>query len=406
MPERSYVVYGSVPWDGPWAVDQNLAHAIAARHPVVYIEPPISPLTPIRYGLTSSSAQQARALRDRELRQCERLQAYRPMVLPGIERRTAQMASRPALRAQVRSAVRQAGLAEPIVLAFRGLADLAGAAGEHFRIAVIMDHIASGASLMGRSGRALERDLRSTCEAADAIVVPSYPVRELLAERGFASERLPFGFAADLAPAFDNAASPPEYAGLPRPIIGYTGGIDDRLDFDLIVKLADELAGTIALVGAISPRLSGSAREALASRPNIRLLGPRPRTELPSYIRHLDVALMPYQDSEWIRYASPLKLWEYLYAGPPIVGTGCPELRRYEPPLVHFGEDPGHAVSLVKAVLRDGEQGRERRREVALKNTWDRRAARLDEIVDARLGLGQPHQADAGSPLAAAVGSD
>ena len=50
---------------------------------------------------------------------------------------------------------------------------------------------------------------------------------------------------------------------------------------------------------------------------------------LPAYVRYLDCALLPYVDSEWTRYQSPLKLWEYLYSGAPIVGMGSAELQRY-----------------------------------------------------------------------------
>jgi teichuronic acid biosynthesis glycosyltransferase TuaH len=382
----AYVIYGSMPWQTPWAVDQNLAHALAAKHDVLYVDPPVSPMTPFRRGPRHVSSAELRALVARRIRTDGRLRTFRPLVLPPIEHPISQAISKPMLRRQIRAAVAKAGLAHPVALSFRPLQPLAGAADERLAVAVVMDHLSAGAALMGRDPARLEGELRATCEAADLVVVPSRPVADLLEQRGFSTRRVPFGFAADLAPAFDHATPPPEYAKLPRPILGYTGGIDDRLDFELIVRLADRFGdGSVVFVGPLSPRLSDANLGSLRSRPNIHLLGVRERTELPAYIRHLDVSLMPYVDTEWTRHQSPLKVWEYLYAGPPIVATGSTELRRLPPSLVYFASSPAHAQQLVEQALAAGADGREQRRAHALANTWDHRAAALDDLVVAHL---------------------
>ena len=177
-----------------------------------------------------------------------------------------------------------------------------------------------------------------------------------------------------------------EYRSLPRPLLGYTGSIDDRLDYELIVRLADRFAGgSIVFVGAASPRLSAYARAMLSSRDNIHLLGVRPRMLLPSYVRYLDCALLPYADSEFTRYQSPMKVWDYMYAGVPIVGTGSVDLQRYGAPLVHYAEKADQAVDLAANAIEFGDHGRDQRRRFALDNTWDMRAARLDRLVDEAL---------------------
>ena len=106
---------------------------------------------------------------------------------------------------------------------------------------------------------------------------------------------------------------------------------------------------------------------------------------------------MPYEDSLFTRYQSPMKLWEYLYAGPPIVGAGSVELRGYPPPLVNYGESPGEALAMVEQALADPQTGRDERSRFALANTWDDRASRLDGIVDRRLD-GAPHEPSDGFP--------
>jgi hypothetical protein len=283
----------------------------------------------------------------------------------------------------VRFAVRRwLGRSQPVVLGWRGLEELVGAAEESLRVGVLMDHPAAGAALLGRDPDQLEQEASAICRSSDLICTTSQPMQELLAERGWESELVPFGFPADLAEAFDDCEEPTEYRGLPRPLLGYTGGIDDRLDYHLIVELADRFSGgSLVFVGPVSPRLSQAAQAALASRANVHLLGAKSRSRLPAYISHLDVALLPYEDSLWTRHQSPMKVWEYFYAGPPIVGVGSAELRRYPPPLVNYAEQAGQVPALVERALSEPRTGRTERRSFALANTWEDRAAQIDALV-------------------------
>jgi teichuronic acid biosynthesis glycosyltransferase TuaH len=384
--QRSYVIYAPTAWDGQRQLVHNLAEALAMRHRVLYVDPPVSPLSPIRYGLKPSTWPRLRAVLDRRVRTSGGLQVFSPLVLPPVEHPRMRALSRPLLRAQIAHAVKRASLAEPIVLATRGMPELAGAAREALRVGMFADHPSAGASLMGRDAAALEADASAIYENTDLLCTTSHSLVPLFAERGWHSEVVSAGFAADLADTFDQAVEPAEYAQLPRPLLGYTGSIDDRLDFDVIVQLADHFEqGSLVFVGPVSPRLSTAAHAALAARANIHLLGLRSRTQLPAYIRYLDVALLPYKATVFTRYQSPMKFWEYLYAGAPIVGTGSTELRRYPPPLVNYAESAEDALAMVDLALADPAGGREQRRRFALANTWGDRANELDALVTERL---------------------
>lgn len=387
MTERRYVIYGPTPWDGHRNAAHNYAQALAIHHRVLYIDPPQSPLSPIRYGLRRDTWPRLRSVADRRLRSRGPLTVFGPLSLPPVEDPRMRALSLPLVRTQIRRAVSHAGLDRPVVVAWRALAELTGVANEALRVAVIMDHPAAGAALLDRAAAELEAETSTTCRAADVICATSHPVQELLAERGWASDLLPFGFPGDLAATFDAAVEPREYAALPRPLLGYTGSIDDRLDFKLIIRLADRFShGSLVFVGAISPRLSAQAHRALAARRNIHLLGSRSRTSLPAYIRYLDLALMPYADNLFTRHQSPMKVWEYLYAGPPIVGIASPELRHYPPPLVNYAESADDMLALAERALADPATGRDERRRFALANSWEDRAAQLDEIVEEAIG--------------------
>jgi hypothetical protein len=119
----------------------------------------------------------------------------------------------------------------------------------------------------------------------------------------------------------------------------------------------------------------------------VHLIGARPRATLPSYLAHADCLLIPYRDTVWARHGSPLKLWDYLYAGPPIVGSGYSVLSEYLP-MVSFANDDERFVTQVADAIADGAGGAAQRREFALANTWDERGQELEAIAAAAIANG------------------
>lgn len=384
-----WVVYGSTPWDRAWYDEHNIAHALARDSRVLFVDPPMSPLTPVRGG-----APAAALLRRRPVRSGRNL-VFRPLALPPLEHPSARRWSVPLVRREIARAVRAAGLRSPVVLASRWTPGLEGAAGERARIAIVDDWVPAGAELIGRSPAGLLADLDAACAAADLVVVPSEALRETLGRRGHTAHLLPHGFPGDLRPVYDDAREPDFMRELPRPRLLYAGGIDGRLDFPALERLAASRPdATLVLVGPPSPRLPPAALDGLRDRSNVRLVGRRARDELPAAMVAADCLLLPYLPGEWARHGAPLKLWEYLYAGPPLAGTGYDVLAGYPPPLVHFGEGPGGLAGAVGAALAEQADGSDRRRAFALANTWDHRARALTELVECALAPREPPRAD------------
>lgn len=373
-----WVVYGSAPWAGTWYTEHNLAHALAADARVLFVDPPMSPLTPLRAANTSP-----RDLLRRRPRRAGRVLAVRPLALPPLEHARARALSAPLVRAQVRRAVRAAGLRQPVVLAARGAPGLAGAAGERARIALIQDWVPSGAALLGRAEADLLAEVDDQCRSADAVVVISEALRERLGEGGIDATVVRHGFPADLREQYDRAEVPAMLGRLPRPRLVYAGGIDARLDFAALRDLAGAFPhGSVVLVGPVSPRLDGAALATLSACANAHVLPAVAREQVPGVIAAADCLLMPYVEDEWGRYGSPLKLWEYLYAGAPLAGSGYRVLAEYPPPLVHFASPPARLADVVAAALAEAPESRERRRSFALDNTWDERAGELAALAE------------------------
>jgi hypothetical protein len=139
--------------------------------------------------------------------------------------------------------------------------------------------------------------------------------------------------------------------------------------------------GSIVLMGPVSERLEPTELDSLRSLPNVHFLPPCSRHELPAHVVHLDCALMPYRETEWLRYGAPLKLWDYFFAGPPIVGSGCAALLEHPPPLVHYAKGPDDFARGVATALSAPDIGRSERRQRALANTWSDRAEQLRTVI-------------------------
>jgi glycosyltransferase involved in cell wall biosynthesis len=160
-----------------------------------------------------------------------------------------------------------------------------------------------------------------------------------------------------------------------------------RFDFALVRAAARALPRvTFVLVGPVGlgdPESPGGSAAALASEPNVRLLGAFPQAELPGILAHSDVALLPLLENPHTLSCMPLKLWEYLAAGLPVVSRDLPNLRGLaDERAIRLYRSEAELVTAIARALDDARTGRESRLELARAHAWP---ARIDEI---RLRLG------------------
>jgi glycosyltransferase involved in cell wall biosynthesis len=182
--------------------------------------------------------------------------------------------------------------------------------------------------------------------------------------------------------ARDRSLAGSDVAGLPCPILGFVGNlISLKVDFDLLEAVARARPSwTLVLVGPAG----ADARSALArltELPNVCSFGLRPLEELPSYVAAFDVGLIPYRSNEYTRNCFPLKVYEYLAAGKPVVAAGLPELLGMEPDVV-VAEDRNEFIESVEAALStSGDADVARRQRLAGENSWEQRTERLLSVV-------------------------
>ncbi|WP_448675499.1 glycosyltransferase [Pseudomonas nicosulfuronedens] len=221
---------------------------------------------------------------------------------------------------------------------------------------------------------ALERRLT---ERADLTLFTSEPLQQALADR--ARHSCLIRNAADYA-HFATPPGQPLRDSLGRRIIGYYGAIAEWFDVELLAAVARRFDDCcIRLVGADT--INAAAR--LRHQSNIEFIGEVAYAELPQYLHGFDVCLLPFRIIPLTLATNPVKVYEYLSAGKPVVSVDLPELRQFGA-NVEIAGDTGQFLAALSQALENpgGEQRCEQRRAFARQQTWAQRTAELVAAVE------------------------
>lgn len=160
-----------------------------------------------------------------------------------------------------------------------------------------------------------------------------------------------------------------------RPIVGYYGALAEWFDYALLGQVAKARPDFSFLL--IGPDYDSTLPPDLVALPNVYWLDARPYAALPAYLRHFDVAMIPFQLNAITHATSPLKLFEYMAACKPVVITPMQESMRYTGVLVardalEFSDQLDRAFE-----LRQDQSYLDTLKQVAQENTWEARARQI-----------------------------
>jgi GT2 family glycosyltransferase/SAM-dependent methyltransferase/glycosyltransferase involved in cell wall biosynthesis len=174
---------------------------------------------------------------------------------------------------------------------------------------------------------------------------------------------------------FAERLRPNDLLGEPgRPIIGYYGAIADWFDVDLLRFVAERRPEyRFVLLGGVF-NVDVASLEAL---PNVQFLGQQPYETMPGYLYHFDVCLIPFKVNPITHATDPVKLYEYLSAGKPVVAVTLAELELYGEHLYLAEDQAAFLARLDEAVAENDPERVERRRALARENTWAERYQRI-----------------------------
>jgi glycosyltransferase involved in cell wall biosynthesis len=173
---------------------------------------------------------------------------------------------------------------------------------------------------------------------------------------------------------------------LPRPVIGYVGGIHKYVDTQMLAAMARARPDwSWVLVGPSQT----SVRE-LKRMANVYLAGPKVHRELPQYIRDFDVGIVPYKSNGYTATVVPTKINEYLAVGKPVVSTDLPEVIAFNNHHDIIITSPNHASQFIASIEKALSASTEnevinRRQTVAALHDWDGCFDRMTQLIERAL---------------------
>jgi len=170
-----------------------------------------------------------------------------------------------------------------------------------------------------------------------------------------------------------------EMSNLPRPIIGFSGSLGRWIDIDLIIQTARSFpAASVVIIGLNE---KNPETQKLAGEKNIHFLGMKSRSEVPNYIREFDVCLMPFARTSVGQGLLPLKLFEYLSMGKPIIATNSGSLEIFRD-VLYLADDSSMFIQQVKLAISEVDTSLVRkRREKAHEYSWPARIQAYDSAI-------------------------
>ena len=172
-----------------------------------------------------------------------------------------------------------------------------------------------------------------------------------------------------------NISFPDEFKNIPKPRIIYIGTISSWFDKDLIKFCAFQNPKlNFIVIGPSSINMSD-----LKSYKNIYILGGIPYDEVPSYLINSDVGIIPLRIDNLSRSINPVKLYEYLAAGLPVVSSFFEDLKELQD-VIFMAQDKKEFSHFLAEALR--KKDKERYKKLAQENTWEKRFEKMLKIIN------------------------
>lgn len=382
--------FSSTDWEGLWGSRQQVMLRFARRgHRVLFIERPVG----LEHLLRYPAFRQRKFRRWREgIRQVAQNVwiVSLPVLLPGrYYSSLINTINQWSTLLMSRSYLRQLGFGSPILWLYNPeQGALIGQFKERLSVYHCIDEWT--ANTRGRKRRtiaALEVELLRQVDLVFANSLPTYENKRRFNSRTY---RIPSGVDyAHFAQALDKSvAIHPAMAQVPQPRIGYSGTINERLNYTVLELMAHQRPDwSLVFVGDPYPwTLDAPPLRRLRALPNVHFLGKYPFSSMPALLKGMDVCLLPYVSDERGHYRSPLKLYEYLAAGKPIVSTEHPEASEFASHLYLASTPEGFLKGVAQALTQDSPQQQQERIAIAQQHSWDSRVDQMEGIIQQTMG--------------------
>ena len=382
LTNRDIVCIAAADWSGMWARAQQLMTLLAeAGNRVLYIDPPITILSPIKNSeLWANWGRWWQGVKQVD----KNIHVYSPPVFLPFGNKFPQInyLNQKFLALGLKSTLDKLGFAQDFILwtCLHSSADLLNEIKPGLVVYDCADeHAAFTGFITRETVERLEQRLLKEADIVFATATELYNRKKKytgqihLVPNGADVEHFKQALLADYPVA-------EEIRQLPGPVIGFYGGISDWIDLSLVEAVAKAYPEwSVVMVGPVDTEIAH-----LRKYSNIIFPGKKNYEELPSYLKGFDVCLVPFKINDLTVNVNPVKLYEYLAAGKPVVSSPLPEVRQFKD-VVRIGENPADFVAHVEKALREtGPEQIARRLAVAESTSWRARCNKMVELIEQR----------------------
>lgn len=179
-----------------------------------------------------------------------------------------------------------------------------------------------------------------------------------------------------------------ELVQINQPIIGYLGTIEARVDLDLIRKVAEAHSDKeVVLCGPIWRRVKPELRKKLGKIKNIRITGRIKFEDAPSYINNFAVAIIPHKINSFVKTMNPMKMYDYLACGKPVVstpGAGTSMFKEH----IYIAKNQQEFIKYIDQAIAENSAAREQARRTAVRpHSWRARTEKMMQHIQQKINL-------------------
>lgn len=239
----------------------------------------------------------------------------------------------------------------------------------------ITDDWVHATSLSQREATEIKNNDRLMTARADIVFTVSHDLHQKKKDHHTNVVYMPNGVRPDI---YDNAEvyRPPELQGIEHPIAGYTGSLHtDRLDMDLIQFISSNSDIYQVFIGP--DYLDAKSRSALKTMDRVLLIPSQPPERLGVYVNCFDVCHIPHLLNDFTHSLDPIKAYEYLASGKPIVSVTLRGLAHLDDFIDTQSEYQAYCDALIKAIDGQAKSDPESRRAKGRENSWSERANQI-----------------------------
>jgi glycosyltransferase involved in cell wall biosynthesis len=370
-------------WDGHITCKQQIMSRLGRQNRILYVNRPMSLLSPTT-GREEFTARKQLVDCFRGIREvtANLFVGTPPVVLPLRFLAVSDIINSLIMGAWLKRAMKRLGIINPIFWTFLPeTARLVDRFGDYLSIYHCVDEHSEWGVWWNPPSLVQARE-RELIKSVDLVITTSQHLRRRKAKFNSNCHFVPNAANFDL---FSKATGPDiqvpsDLSVIPKPVIGYVGILGpDHIDIDWIEHAAKNLSYSFVFVGKKSVKTFDLSR--LERLKNIHFMGFKEPNQLPGYLKGMDICLIPYVKNERIEAVFPLKLFEYLAAGKPVVARRTAELEPYSR-IVSLVETAEEFLEAIKASLQNNSDARIKARvKAARANTWEARIETLSEII-------------------------